>query len=319
MAYGQSGHLAINFQDSFGTSNADSAHFVPLISESIAETVNQITEENMYARLAESPLREGTHEIGGDIRTEAHPIALGALLKASLGAVSTTPQDSAFLHEFLPVGSDWDDFAALPPMTLDIHRDAGSAFLYYDVLGSALALEIAHGNLLAASLSVVGGRFAQKGPGTPGFHAGKPWGWEVVSASYDGAGIADLRQISLTFDNQLASQFTLSAENVPRRIKREGPQTVQVEGTILFVDQTLFQEFRAQSEKRLLLTFAGETIAQSYQNLLTLDFPRLRFSEFAPQMAGPGQVEVGFRARGVFDTASGYALRVTLTNTQASY
>jgi hypothetical protein len=52
---------------------------------------------------------------------------------------------------------------------------------------------------------------------------------------------------------------------------------------------------------------------------LTVDVPRLRFTEFAPQLAGPGQVEVGFAAKGVYDTASGYALRVTLVNTLAGY
>jgi len=319
MAYGQSGHLAITFQNSFGTSFTDSALFVPLVSESISETINPIVENNLYGRLAESPTHEGAHDIEGDIATEAHPIALGALLKAALGQVGTSAQDSAFLHEFLPVGSDWDAYAAVPPMTVEAYRDVGSAFVYYDMLGSALSLEIAQGQLLTATLGVMGGRFAQQEKAVPAFPRGRPWTWDVASAAYDGAGVADLRQLSLTFDNQLAAHHTLSAGRFPHRIKRGGPQTVVVEGSMLFQEQTHFQEFQAQSEKRLLVTFAGETVADSYQNALTLDVPRLRFTEFAPRLTGVGQLEVSFSAKGVFDTSSGYALRMTLTNTHAGY
>lgn len=319
MAYGRSGHLAIHFQNSFGTSNTGSAHFIPLISESIQETIGQLVEDNLYGRLAESPYHEGLHEVSGEIRTEAHPIYLGAFLKAALGGVTTAAQGSAFLHEFRPATADWDDFAAVPPMTLEIHRDAGSAFLYYDALATELTLEIAQGQLLSAGLAVMGGRFGRKASAVPAFHAGRPWTWDVVSASYNGAAIPDLRQLTLRFNNQLAAFHTLGGGKAPRRIKREGPQQVTVEGTLLLQEQALFQEYLDQSERRLLLAFAGETIATSYAALLTLDVPRLRFGEFKPALSGPGQLEVAFAGSGVYDAGSGYALRVTLTNTKAVY
>jgi hypothetical protein len=319
MAYGRSGHLAIHFQNSFGTSNTSSAHFIPLISETVQEKIGQLIEDNLYGRLAESPYHEGLHEVSGEIRTEAHPIYLGAFLKAALGGVTTTAQGSAFLHEFLPKAADWDEFAAVPPLTLEIHRDAGSAFLYYDVLASELSLEIAHGQLLSAGLAVVGGRFSRKASAVPSFHAGRPWTWDVVSASYDGGAIADLRQLTLRFNNQLAAFHTLGGGKAPRRVKRDGAQQVGVEGALLLQDQALFQRYLDQSERRLLLTFAGETIANSYAALLTLDVPRLRFGEFKPALSGPGQLEVAFAGNGVYDTSSGYALRVTLTNTKAVY
>jgi hypothetical protein len=319
MAYGRSGYLAVHFQNSFGTSNTGSAHFIPLISESIEESIGQLIEDNMYGRLSESPYHEGLHAVRGEIRTEAHPVYLGAFLKSALGAHSVAEQGSAFLHEFLPADADWDDWAAVPPMTLEIHRDAGSAFLYYDALSTELTLEMAHGQLLSAALGVVGGRFGRKAAGTPSFHAGRPWAWDVVSASFDGAGIPDLRQLTLRFANQLAPFHTLGGDKAPRRIKREGPQQVTVEGTLLLRDQALFQEYLDQSERRLLLTFAGETLSTSYAVTFTLDVPKLRFSEFKPALSGPGQLEVAFAGNGVYDGSSGYALRATLTNTQANY
>lgn len=319
MAYGQSGHLAINFQNSFGTSLTTSRHFIPLISETVGETINQLTEENLYRRFAESPTHEGAHAVEGEVRTEAHPIVLGTFLKAVMGQSTTTAQGSAFLHEFIPVGSDWDGRAAVPPMSIEIHRDAGSAFLYYDVLGNQLSMEIAQGQLLSATLGILGGNFTRKAAAASAYKFGKPWTWDVVSASYDSAAIVDLRRVALTFENQLAPQYTLTSGKSPYRIKRDGPQTLNVEGTVVFQDHALFQEFLDQSEKRLTLAFGGETIAQSYSALLTVDIPNFRFTEFSPQIAGPGQMEVGFSGKGIFDSVSGYAVRFTLTNTQPAY
>ena len=319
MAYGQSGHLAISFQNSFGTSLTNSQHFVPLVSETVDETIAQLVEENLYRRFAEPPTHEGVHAVEGEIRTEAHPIVLGAFLKAAFGRVTSTAQGSAFLHEFIPVGSDWDSRAALPPMSIEIHRDAGSAFLYYDTLANQFALEIAHGQLLSATLGVLGGRFSRKAGAGPAFNPGRPWTWDVVSAAYAGAAVVDLRRVALTYENQLAAQYTLTSGKTPYRIKRDGPQTLALEGTLVFQDQALFQQFLDQSEQRFTLAFGGQTVAQSYSALLTVDVPRFRFGEFSPQLAGPGQLEVGFTGKGVYDSSSGYAVRVTLTNTQATY
>jgi hypothetical protein len=293
--------------------------FVPLVSESVVEKIHPLVEAGMYGRLAEAPTHEGEHEVGGDIRTEAHPVYLGAFLKAALGRVSSTLQGSAYLHEFLPAAADWDDVAAAPPMTLEIHRDVGSAFLYYDMLGGALTLEIAQGQLLTAELGVVGGRAQRQARSTPAFKPGRPFTWDVVSASYAGQAISDLRKVSVKFDNQLAAHYTLSGGRFPQRVKRGGPQTVKVDGTLLMRDQALFQEFMDQTEKSFVLAFQGPAVASGTNARLTLEMPCLRFVEFAPKLSGPGLLEVGFSAKAIYDTTSAYALRATLVNTQAGY
>jgi hypothetical protein len=319
MAYGQLGHLGLCFQESVGTLLTSSMSFVPLVSESVAESIEPLVETGMYGRLAESPTQEGIHKVEGEVRTEAHPIQIGTFLKAVLGSAASTLQGSAYRHEFLPAASDWDGYAAVPPLTVEIHRDVGSAFVYYDMLGATLALEIAQGQLLSAKASLVGGRMTRRAGLTPSYPAGRPYTWDVVSASYNGQGISDLRKVALVFDNQLAAQYTLSSGKYPRRVVRDGPQTVSVAGTLVLRDQVLFQEFLDQSEKPLLMTFDGPQVASGTTARLTLEVPRLRFTEFAPQLAGPGQVEVGFAAKGIYDTTSNYALRATLVNTQPNY
>ncbi len=319
MAYGQSGHLGVTFQASFGTSFTNSFHYVPLLSESIAESIEQLLERNLYGRLAESPTQEGIHKIAGEIRTEAHPIYLGVWLKAALGQVASTLQTSAYRHEFLPVAADWDSYAAVPPLTLEVHRDIGSAFLYSDMLASTLKLEVAHGQLLGAAVEVLGGHFARRGATAAVFRAGRPWTWDVVSASFDGAGISDFRKLSISFDNRLSTQYALAGSKAPQRIKRDGPQQVRVEGTFLLENDLLFTQYLAQAEKRLLVTLTGEAISSGTNATLTLDVPRLRLGEVTPQLSGPGELEVSFSGAGVYDTTSGYALRATLTNTQPAY
>ena len=319
MGYGQLGHLALSFQNSFGTTSTTSFHYIPLVSETVGEKIERIVEGSLYARLAESPVREGVHELAGEVRTEAHPVYLGVFLKAALGQGTVTAQGSTFLHQFIPAKADWDSFAAAPPLTAEVHRDVGSAFVYSDLVAEGLTLEIAHGQLLTANLEVLGGRFSQKAAGVPSYREGRPWSWDVASASYNGVGQSDLRQLSVRFGNQLATQHSLSGQKTPRRIKRAGAQQVTVEGSLLFESQTLFQAFAKQDEQRLLVTLRGEPVSSGYDALLTVDIPRLRFQEFSPQIGGAGAVEVGFTATGVYDTTSGYALRVTLVNTQPSY
>jgi hypothetical protein len=319
MAYGHRGHLGVTFQESFGTTFTGSPFYVPLVSERIGERIEQLVEANVYGRLSEPPTHEGTHEIGGEIRTEAHPIYLGVWLKAALGQAASTLQDSVYVHEFLPAPADWDAFAALPPLTLEVHRDVGSAYLYADMLAGALTLEVAHGQLLGATAEVLGGRSARQAASAPDFRPGRPWTWDVVSASYDGAGIAEFRRLSVAFDNRLAPQYALTGGKGPHRIKRDGAQQVRVEGTFLLENDLLFAEYLDQAEKRLLVVLTGEGIGSGYTATLTLDVPRLRLSEVAPQLSGPGQLEVNFAGAGVFDATSGYALRATLTNTQPAY
>lgn len=319
MAYGQSGHLALCFQDSYGTSKINSPAFIPLVSESIQETIGQLVEGNIYSRFGEPPTHEGTHEIKGEIQTEAHPIALGNFFKSVLGGSNITAQGSAFQHVFVPAQTDWDDYSAGAPMTLEVHRDSGSAFVYSDMVADGVFLEVAQGQLLSAGVSLVGGRFSQKAASAPVYPMGRPWTWDVVSASYNALAVADFRSLSLRFDNHLSPQFTLSGDKHPHRVKRTAPQTLSVEGSLLFEDQTLFQAFRSQSENPMVIHFAGETIATSYQSALTVEIPRVRFGEFNPQLSGPGELEVKFSGKGIFDDTLGYAMKVTLVNTQSNY
>ena len=319
MAYGQSGHFAACFQNSYGTTFTGSLTHLPIISESIAETIDQLVENNLYAHFGESPYHEGMHTVRGEVRCEAHPIFLGVGLKAAFGQVQTSAVGSVFTHVFWPAGQDFDGKAALPPLTLEIHRDVGSAFLYGDMLANDLTLEIAQGQLLTMNLGLLGGRTSNGAASTPAFPGGRPWSWDVVSASLDGVSASQLRQLSLRFENQLTPLHTLSSGKSPGRIKREGPQRVQVEGNMLLEDQVWFQKYLAQSESRLLVTFTGQAVGSGYNAKLVLDVPRLRFSQFSPQLSGPGQLEVAFTANGMFDTTSGYAMQATLTNTQPAY
>ncbi len=315
IGYGQRGHLMWDFQNSYGTSKVDSLEAIPIISESVVHTIEQLVEQNMYARLAESPRHEGMHGVAGSIEMESHPIAMGFPLKAALGQVTTTSDTAKQVHVFQPVAADFDGRAAVPPSTLEFHRDQGSAGLYFDMLADTLRLNIANGQLLSLSTAMIGAGFTRQAAGSPTFAPGKPFQWAQFSGSLGGIGILDIRNLQLEFNNQLEARHTLQNCRTPYRIKRTGPQLVELSGTLEFAQHSYWDALLDQSEIPFIAHFTGAESPTS----LKIDVPAFRFKTFEPGIAGPGIVEAVFTAQGVFHTGSNTALEITLENTREFY
>ncbi len=172
MAYGMKGHIGISFQQSFGTAFTGSMFYIPFISESIVEAIPPIISEGITGRFEEGDSYEGAHEIGGDITIPAHPILIGLALKAWMGQSSSALTTSYYTHTFKPRTSDFDDFAAVPPITIEVYRDAGSAYQYYDMLCSNLTFEYAHNALIKVTTTFKGGKFAKLVKTVPSYVAG---------------------------------------------------------------------------------------------------------------------------------------------------
>ena len=149
MAYGMLSYAAIGFQNSFGTQNVDSYHYIPLISESITEKINPLVAEGMQNRFEEGTTYEGNHDIAGDIICEAHPILTGLFLAGWANNDTVTAINSYYYsHSIKPATDDFSTLAAVRPCTIEIYRDAGSAFLYYDMCIDAINFEFAYGALI---------------------------------------------------------------------------------------------------------------------------------------------------------------------------
>lgn len=321
MGYGQEGQIGIGFQDSYGTAETGSYHWFPFISESLNETIPELVSEGMRSRMEEGDSMEGFHEIAGDVIVPAHPILLGKLFKAWCHTTSYTTAlgTSEYTHTFMPAPDDFGDLAATPPMTIEVYRDAGSAHQYYNILLNTLTLEIAHGTIIKATAGLIGGNFTKVAKNTASYLTGSEWTWDQASIQIAGSAVDELSTMTITFNNNLAAKGTLDGTKLPNRIKRDGFRTIEVAGTMLFVDDTEFDIYRNQTRQRHVITVEGQECASGFNTKLEIDLPSVFYTAFPPNISGPGLIEASFTGKAKYLSGSGTIGKFTLVNSLATY
>ena len=315
-AYGMDLELGISFQNSFGTELTTSRDYLEILSESLNEDIPPIVSESLSGIYDEGADYEGFHAIGGDIVVEANPIQLGTLFKAWTGASSVSAQASCYTHTFIPQQADWGAMSAVPPMTIEAYRgDGGSSFIYYDCLANDLTLEFAHNAFVKATMSIIGGKFNRRAKTTATYAVGSLFTWDVTSMSVGGTAIDEFSAMTIKGSNALEAVGTMDGTKTPNRIKRSGKRTIEVSGTMLFVDQTEFNNYLAQTEQRLIINAQGATIGNS-SVLMKIDIPKFKYTAYPVNGAGAGRLEVSFSGKAKYDTTSAYPMEITLQNTR---
>ena len=315
MGYGMLGHVMWNFQDSMGTSQQTSLHAIPVTEESLVFGIDPIAEAGMYGRLHESPYHEGLHSVNGNIGMEAHPIAMGWLLRSALDAPTTTSDTGKQSHVFKPRTADFDARAAADPATIEVYRDIGSAAHYYDCFGGNLDINIANGELVTLNLGIVGAGFIKDEKASPTFPTAKAFIWDQVSAQFNSAIINNIADLTISINNNLEPVYTLTNTKTPFRVKRSAQQMIELNGTLIFEQWSYFQAFEDQSELSLVIYIKGQETPYE----ITFDFPAFRFKTFEPVMGGAGLIEAPFTAGAMYHNNSATTMEVTLVNTQTYY
>ncbi len=321
MAYGQDGHVGISFQQSFGTSFVDSMHFFPFVNETLTEKIEEIQSESLATRYEEPDPYAGMRSVEGEINFEIHPHLVGYLLKAWCGQSSGGSfVGSCYQNRFLPSNVEFtDEVAALPPITLEVYRDTGSAYLYYDCLANGLTLEIAQGALYKASLSVIGANFDWSAKQTATYEQGSFYTWDVTSVQLAGSGLDKASTFTITLNNNLEGKAYLDGTKTFSRILRNGYRTIEVAGTSLLVGDTEAKIYRARTQQRLQITATDPTTVMNAHNQLEIDIPKMYYTEFPANIGGPNLIEISFTGKGAFDSTSSYAIQFTVTNTTQHY
>ena len=321
MGYGANGHLGIGFQSSYGTAMTTSYHWFPLISETLNETIPELVSEAMRSRMEEGESFQGFHEIAGDVVVEAHPILIGKLLKAWCHTTSYTPAlvASHYTHTFMPAPGDWGDLAAVAPMTIEVYRDAGSAHQYYDMCLNTLALEIAHGSIIKATAGFIGGKFAKAAKKSPSYLTGSEFTWDQASIQIGEAAVDELSTMTITLNNNLEAKGTLDGTKLPNRIKRAGFRTIEIAGTMLFINDTEFDIYRNQTRQEFIITVTGQAVSSGYNASLEIDLPSVIYTAFPPNIAGPGLIESSLTGKAKYSSTSGTIARFVAVNTLATY
>lgn len=312
--------LGICFQNSFGTLNTSSMHWIPFTSEGLGLNIPPVVSENMRGVFDEGDTYEGPRTVDGEIDCEAQPVPLGALLKAVMGNPTSVQSGGIYTHTFEPRTSDFDAKAANIPVTAVKQFDTGSSQVFSDLNGNELELTLSQGALVKAKVGFVGGSFTQQAPIAVSLPGGKRWTWDTVSMAINGTANVDFSELTITLNESLEAMHTLNGSKYPSRVKRTGARTVAIAGTLKFDSQDEYQAYIAQSERSLDVTMTGVTQIQSgYYDKIRIQTPLMRYSEAKPVVGARGQIELSINAMAKYSTTSLTSIRVTLTNTKAAY
>jgi hypothetical protein len=293
--------------------------FIPFTNEDLSESIEDLRSEGLTSRLGPPDAYEGMHSIGGGFTTEVHPVNIGMLLNAWTGQESVSFQGSAYSHLFLPSGADWDNEKSFrPPCTIEVFKDTGSAYLFYDMCCNALTFEIAQGTLYKATAAWIGANFSYSAKQTATYETGSYFTWDTCSVSLAGSAVDDISNLTITLTNNIEGKAYLDGTKNYGRILRNEAVSVEVTGTMLLNSDTEHRNFRNRTLQRLLITATDPTTVMNAHHQLILDVPKMKYTEFtAPTVQG--LVEANFTAMAEWDTTSDYHFQATLVNTRSAF
>lgn len=324
MPNGALAHLGLGKEATWGTAVAAS-DYLKFVSEGITKEIEQVIAESMSGIVDEAPSFEGMHTITGDISTDVYPNSLGHLLRSAFGAPTTTQPDAVnnptvYQHVFTPAQSEFSNVCALPPYTVEVHRDLAQAFQYAGTVINDLTLNFGTDNkIMRASASVIAKKLALIAKTTPSFENTAPFLWDQAAISIGGTANTDVSTLEFGVNNSLEGRATLDGSKDVSRIKRSGKRTFPVSFTMDLTSLTEFNRFNSQGEVAASITLTGAAITGTYAFKMTVDIPKLRYTAFPINVGGAGEVTAQVTGSAKYDNTSAYAAKVTLVNTKSAY
>lgn len=324
MRFGALTHVGLGKETTFGTPVAAS-DYIQFASEGITEEIEQVISQSLNNTVDEPPTFEGLHSIAGELSFEVFPNVLGHILRSALGAPATTQPDATnnptvYEHIFTPVQDNFSTVCALPPYTLEVHRDLEQAFQYAGAVVNDLSFNFGTDTkIMQGSASIIAKALALISATTPSFETNDPFLWHQSSITIDGASNNDLQTLDFAINNSLEGRATLNGSKTVSRIRRNGRRTFPVNFTYDISDLTEFNKFRNQNEIPVKIELTGASISGTYNHKLTIDIPKFRYTAFPINVGGAETITAQVNGVAKYDKAVGYGMKVTLVNTEASY
>ena len=318
MAYGVSAHLGLSAQTAFGTATS-SFEFIPIVSESLTTAIEQLTEEGLRGRFEEGNTLEGLLTVEGEIVIEPSPIMFGHVLRGLTGIASGTISTSHYVWTYNPPQSDYATTTALPPYTLELHRDVGSSWQFTDAIFNSMTLEVTGNAIVKATIGVMAKVSSLAEKNTPTFLTEPSYLWSSTSVSIAGAANADMESLTFTWENNIEGVDLLDATNLWSKFKRTGFRNFNLSGVLNYDAQTEYNVFRVGSQERIVINIAGTAINSGINSELTIDIPSFRYTSFPINADGPGRISASWEGIAKYNAGSATAIEITLTNTRANY
>lgn len=329
MSYGAQIRFALGRQSGVGSGNAVTApgsfHHIPLVSEDVGFSKEEVISANLTGRFEQGAVYDGLSNVSGTIQLEPEPWSLGVVLDATMNHATAVSSGSLKNFTFFPRTVDYSSLFVNEPYTIyKQFSDSNSAEHYFDCQFGQVDMTFAQGQLMTARTQVVGGARVLNGIGSLSLvlhtaDAQRNWLWDVCSISYNGAGVGQMSEVTVSLNENIEPLYTLNGTLAPYKYARSGFREITVSGTMYFTDRAILNDFVSGTQRRMILTAKNTRveIQSGYNPFLEIDIPQMKVTEFKPGASGPGEAAVSFTARAVTDANSNYALKVTLINTYA--
>src|SRR3990167_1750172 len=315
--YGFAGHIGFAKESSGGTPVA-ATNYIEAMSENLTSTPDRFETKNVVGRYSEPDDMAGVRRVGGDIVFPGQPVDIGHFLLAGMGIQSGSVVLSGFLwqNDFIMRTSDYDAAYMLQPYTFEIFRDVTSSQQYAGCNVNQLQFAIAPNQDLRVSASIIGRSELQLAKTTPTYTGSPsdPFAFDTASIQIGGAASELFEALTIQINNQGQGIPGLNNSTSIRGIRRTGPQIIRVSGSLAFEIITEMQNFRNQTEQRLVVSM---TRANSFA--IVFDVPRLVYTAHPVGMGGRDRQVISFSGVGRYHSGSASAIKIGLTTTKSAY
>jgi hypothetical protein len=324
MPTGALSHVGLAKEVTWGTAVA-ATDYLQFVSEGLTEEIEQILSEAKRGIYDESPSFDGMKTIQGEVSAEVYPDIIGHLLRGAFGAPTTTQPDAVnnptvYQHVFTPSNNNFASACALPPYTLEVHRDLEQAFQYAGSVINDLTLSFGNDQkIMRSAAQVIAKSLALIAKTTPSFETTNPFRFHQATITINGVVNDDVQSLNFGVQNNLEGRGTLNGTKQISRVLRNGRRTLPVGFTFDLVNLTEFNRFRDQQEVPAKIELVGDTISGTHKYKLTVDIPKLRYTAFPINAGDDGQITAQVTGSAKYDSAAAHPMKVTLVNTKSTY
>lgn len=286
--------------------------FFPFSSESLKVSIEPIQEAQIRGVLDQAPRYKGLITIGGGFSGAVYPSLIGHLLRAALGAPTTTGT-GPYTHTFTPTQSRFSTDSALPPYSITVSRD-GEVERYSGCVCQSLSFSFSKGGLLTFESSWLGANYDSPAAPTPTLPTDTPFSLDAV-VQRNSVAFGSIQDLSIAINNNIEGVRTINNNGgIITRVAFNGPRTIEVSGTADFDSAQLYNDFLAFGNTPWSFEWA-----QGASPKLTFTFPALKNLDGSPNVGGEGRITLPFSFSAEYDSAAGRAMQAVLVNSVASY
>jgi hypothetical protein len=321
MALGAKGSFGIARESQYGVYRAPFL-YLPFISESISEGIEQVFSEALQRTLTPIILAHGSTVVSGDVSMEIYPNAVGWFLTAALGEpTSSEVTAGVYRHTFRLSLDDWEGGAPLPSLSAEISKDLEEVFRFSGLLCQSLGFGIGIDQkigLLSATFTGLELDLQTSPSQAPSPVEEEPFFWKSVSIYFDDVAFDSAQVFSLAINHSLEAVPAFGYPEA-RKFLRNDLSEVRVSLTVLVEDLSLFKGLREGTVYNLRARFEGDEIAGGEVRYLEFELPVFRLISLPINISGPGYLTATAEGVGLWSRSEGSALIVRLQNSQRDY